>query len=74
MSHSREAAQLPIPDYDELNLGDLQSRLRTLTSVELAGVLEYERQHANRTAVLVAGQARLEELRAGAKPSGGNRH
>ena len=72
MAQSHESDQLPISDYDELPLGDLQGRLRTLSSFELAGVLEYERQHANRPAVLLAGEARLEELRAGAKPSGGS--
>jgi hypothetical protein len=72
VAQARESDQLPIPDYDELPLGDLQGRLRTLTSIQLAGVLEYERQHANRTAVLVAGEARLAELRQGAQPSGGD--
>jgi len=72
VAQARESTELPIPDYDELNLGDLQSRLRTLSSFALAGVLEYERQHANRPAVLVAGEARLAELRAGAQPSGGS--
>jgi hypothetical protein len=63
---------LPIPDYDALTLGDLQSRLRTLPAEELAGVLEYERRHAARPGVLVAGEARLRELQAGAEPSGGS--
>lgn len=72
VSHSRDAAQLPIPDYDALSLGDLLSRIRTLTAVELAGVMEYEREHANRVGVLTAGEARLRELRAGGEPSGGS--
>jgi len=72
VSRSGEAAELPIPDYDALPLGDLQSRLRTLGATQLTGVLEYERQHANRAAVLTVGDARLRELRAGAEPSGGS--
>jgi hypothetical protein len=72
VSDSADAARLPIPDYDSLSLGDLQSRLRTLDSYDLAGVLEYERQHAARPAVLLAGEARMNELRAGAQPSGGS--
>src|SRR3954451_20463241 len=73
VSRSGEAAELPIPDYDALPLGDLQSRLRTLGATQLTGVLDYERQHANRAAVLTAGDARLRELQAGAEPSGGPR-
>jgi hypothetical protein len=72
VSNSHAAAQLPIPDYDALPLGDLLSRLRTLDAIQLAGVLEYERQHANRVGVLTAGDARLRELRAGARPSPGS--
>jgi hypothetical protein len=65
------AADLPIPDYDALPLGDLQNRLRTLDQNQLSTVLDYEREHAARAAVLTIGAARLDELRSGAVPSGG---
>lgn len=63
---------LPLPDYDQLPIGSLQNRIRSLTADELREVLEYERTHAARLQVSTILQARLDELEDGAQPSGGS--
>lgn len=67
MSH-----ELPIPDYDQLSLGDLRHRVRSLARDELAAVLEHERAHGNRTPVTEVLTARLAQLDDGVEPSGGD--
>jgi hypothetical protein len=62
---------LPLPDYDHLPTEALQQRIRTLAREELQQVLAYEEAHANRLPIVRAMQARLQELDAGATPSGG---
>ncbi len=44
----------PIMDYDNLNAGQVQSRLQDLGKPELRKVLTYERKHANRKTVVGA--------------------
>jgi polyhydroxyalkanoate synthesis regulator phasin len=44
----------PILGYDELNAGQVQSRLAELKKPELRKVLTYERRHANRKSVVGA--------------------
>jgi hypothetical protein len=63
---------LPLPNYDDLPLGSIQSRIRSLSLPELQQVSDYERAHGNRAPVLTLIDARLAELRAGAEPSGGS--
>ncbi|MFD7660813.1 hypothetical protein ACFV4N_43160 [Actinosynnema sp. NPDC059797] len=63
---------LPIPDYDQIPLGDLRHRVRSLTREELARVLEHEREHGDRVPVVEVLTARLAELDDGAEPSGGD--
>ena len=65
-------ADLPIPDYDHLPDGSLAHRIRTLDEDGLRTVLEYERAHAGRRHVLQLLENRLEQLQAGAEPSGGD--
>ena len=67
-----ERDDLPLPDYDHLPLGGLTSRIRTLDQAGLETVLEYERAHGNRLPVVEVLQNRLEALRNGAQPSGGD--
>jgi hypothetical protein len=67
---SRET--LPLPDYDHLPVGSLISRIRTLDADGLQTVLTYEQSHANRVQVVQAMTHRLNELKAGAQPSGGD--
>jgi hypothetical protein len=62
---------LPLPDYDHLPVGSLTSRIRTLDADGLQTVLSYEQSHANRVQVVQAMTHRLDELKAGAQPSGG---
>lgn len=65
------SAGLPLPDYDHLPTGSLQSRIRSLSADELRELLEYERAHADRLQVREIMQARLSELEDGAPPSSG---
>ena len=67
-----ERDDLPLPDYDHLNVGSLISRIRTLDAAGLQALLEYEQGHANRVQVVSAMQSRLSGLREGAQPSGGD--
>lgn len=61
----------PIAGYDELPLGALQHRVRSLTEAELRALLDYERGHADRAPVVDLLVRRLGELEAGAEPSPG---
>lgn len=63
--------QLPLANYDELPVGTLEHRIRSLTEGEIQQLLEHEHQHANRVAVTELLKHRLEELRQGATPSPG---
>ncbi|MDB1086610.1 hypothetical protein PJ985_03390 [Streptomyces sp. ACA25] len=68
-----DSGDLPLPDYDQLALGELEHRIRSLAPDELERLAQYEREHANRTPVNERLAARLAELHAGAVPSpGGN--
>jgi hypothetical protein len=64
--------ELPLPDYDNLPVGSLESRIRTLDADDIQTLLDYERQHANRVAVVQILQRRAEALANGAEPSGGS--
>lgn len=64
--------ELPIPDYDQLPLGDLRHRIRSLSEEDLRRVREHEQAHGHRTPVLQLLDARLDELAEGAEPSGGD--
>jgi hypothetical protein len=61
---------LPIPDYDHLPLGSLESRIRTLDEPGLEALLTHESQHGDRAPVMNVLRQRLEALRGGARPSG----
>ncbi len=63
---------LPLPDYDQLALGDLRHRIRALDEAALTGLIDHERAHGDRTPVLEVLRARLAELRDGAQPSAGD--
>jgi hypothetical protein len=66
--------ELPLPGYDELPLGTLTHRVRTLDTDAVEELLAYERGHANRLPVVSMLEARLTQLREGAQPSGGSPH
>jgi hypothetical protein len=63
---------LPIPDYDHLQVGGLSSRIRSLGAEELQTLIGYERSHANRFQVVTIMENRLSSLKSGAEPSGGD--
>ncbi len=67
-----EHDQLPLPDYDHLPVEGLTSRIRMLDAQELETLLDYERAHADRLQVVTIMENRLESLREGAQPSGGD--
>jgi hypothetical protein len=64
--------ELPLPDYDQLTLGDLQHRIRSLSVDELNAVLNHEAGHAARVPVFEILEARLRELEDGAEPAPGD--
>jgi hypothetical protein len=65
--------QLPLPDYDDLPVGSIQSRIRTLGERGVRELYDYERQHANRIQVVQLLKNRLVALNTGqAEPTGGD--
>lgn len=67
-----DSANLPLPDYDQLTIGDLQHRIRSLNAAELQAVLTHEAGHAARVPVLEILESRVRELEGGAQPSAGD--
>ena len=64
--------ELPLPDYDQLSLGDLQHRIRSLDADQLEAVTVYECGHAARVPVLEILEARRRQIDDGAEPSPGD--
>ncbi len=64
-------ADLPLPDYDNLQVGTLRHAIRSLGWDDLLRLLEYESVHADRVLVKQVLAARVEELASGATPSPG---
>ncbi|MFI5685217.1 hypothetical protein [Streptomyces sp. NPDC051636] len=63
---------LPLPDYDQLPIGGLESRVRSLSAEEVEELLAHERTHADRPQVTELLEHRLEQLQAGAAPTSGD--
>ena len=61
----RERDDLPLPDYNQLQVGSLTSRIRTLGAEDLQTLIDYERSHAKRVQVMAAMENRLTSLKAG---------
>jgi hypothetical protein len=59
------AADLPLPNYDELSVASLRARLRTLTAAQVAELADYERAHAARPEVVTMFERRIAKLEAG---------
>jgi hypothetical protein len=64
--------ELPLPDYDQLPIGELRHRIRSLDEAALRALFEHETEHGNRIPVLEVLHARLRDLTHGAEPSGGD--
>ena len=68
-----DRSDLPIPDYDHLPTGSLAHRIRALDAAGLQQLVDYERAHANRVAVVEMLDRRLDDVRSGAAaPSSGD--
>ncbi|MER6347119.1 hypothetical protein ACWC10_10495 [Streptomyces sp. NPDC001595] len=63
---------LPLPDYDHLPLGGLESRVRSLSASQVEELIAYERTHADRLPVTELLSARLDQLHGGASPTSGD--
>ncbi len=72
MTDSPSRDDLPLPDYDHLPVGSLESRIRSLDSAGVTTLLEYERAHGNRLPVVQVLERRLAGLRDGAPVTGGS--
>jgi hypothetical protein len=66
------AESLPLPDFDHLTLGSVESRIRSLSAAQLRELVDHEASHAGRAAVLTLLRSRLEAVQAGAERSAGN--
>ncbi|GAA2795886.1 hypothetical protein [Saccharopolyspora taberi] len=64
--------RLPLPDYDELPVGVLRYRIRSLDADALGVLLDHEKGHADRALVEELITNRLHELEQGARPSPGS--
>src|SRR3954470_6439678 len=55
-----DAAELPIPDYDELNVADAVAAVKDLSAPEdLRAIVAYEEAHKNRQRIVSAAQTRV---------------
>ncbi|MCO7218624.1 ferritin-like domain-containing protein [Klenkia sp. PcliD-1-E] len=58
-----DAAELPIPEYDELTVGKAVEAVKKLDgAADLQAVIRYEEEHKDRSSVVSAAQARLAAL------------
>lgn len=58
------AADLPVPNYDDLSVPSLRARLRNLDADQVGQLRDYEKAHANRESVLAMYDNRIAKLRA----------
>ncbi|MGE5137765.1 MAG: hypothetical protein ACM32E_33325, partial [Gemmatimonadota bacterium] len=56
------AAAAPLPNYEELTVASLRARMRGLSAADVRGLLDYEKSHANREAVVTMYERRLEKI------------
>ena len=59
----REAAELPIEDYDSLNVNQVIQRLRELSVEEIERLRDYEAEHKNRRSLLQRFETRIRSAR-----------
>lgn len=57
--------ELPVPNYDDLSVASLRARLRNLDQSQVRMLLEYEKDHAGRAAVLTMFENRIAKLESG---------
>lgn len=61
--------ELPIPDFDNITLGSLRARLRSLSVEDLVTLREWEQAHAHRLPVVTLLDNRIAKLAAEANPA-----
>jgi hypothetical protein len=65
--------EFPLPDYDNLPVGSIESRIRTLGEQDVRQLYDYEKAHADRVQVVQILENRLVALHRGeAEPTGGD--
>jgi hypothetical protein len=57
--------ELPVPNYDDLSVASLRARLRNLDLSQVRVLLEYEKGHAGRAAVLTMFERRIAKVESG---------
>jgi hypothetical protein len=63
--------ELPIPDFDNVSLGSLRGRLRSLSLEQLVVLREWEQAHAHRLPVVTHHDNRIAKVSAQDKPANG---
>jgi hypothetical protein len=63
-----EHGELPLPDYDHLQIGSLMHQIRSLDAAGVRTLLDYERAHGNRRPIVTLLANRLKSLPAEAQP------
>lgn len=63
--------ELPLANYDQLPVGTVEHRIRSLDADELETLLAYEHEHADRAPVTRVLDVRLAQVRSGSEPSPG---
>ncbi len=53
---------LPVPNYDQLSVASLRARLRVLDATQVHVLLDYEKAHEGRPAVVTMFERRLAKL------------
>ena len=53
---------LPVPNYDQLSVASLRARLRVLDAAQVHVLLDYEKAHEGRPAVITMFERRLTKL------------
>jgi hypothetical protein len=64
--------ELPIPDFDNISLGSLRGRLRSLSLEQLVVLREWEQAHAHRLPVLTLLDNRIAKISAQEQPANGS--
>jgi hypothetical protein len=59
------SAALPVPNYDQLTVPSLRARLRGLDAAGVQALLDYEKAHEGRPAVVTMFERRLTKLSEG---------
>lgn len=60
---ARDQAQqnLPLNDYDDLNVDEIEHKVQGLSSEEIQKILSYEKQHENRKTLVESLQSRIDD-------------